>query len=274
MTDARSLPLRRVHGTRNAFYLLDVRGDGALARLDFARVAMQSAALPGFRCDGLLVVRESDEALAAMRMFNPDGSEAEMCGNGMRCVARHLAAEGGADRFMVASLAGPVACEVVAREPFVVRIDLGPAALAASDESIAIGGTTRRYRFVSLGNPHAVVPLRDLAELAKFELPVAAEAFAHDARFPQGVNVHAVAPAGAGRIAVRHFERGAGETASCGTGAVASAVVAIDRGLATSPVTVDVAGGTLVVTWTPGGTATLAGPAVDEGPATLAYVDA
>ncbi len=205
---------------------------------------------------------------ATMRIFNADGSEAEMCGNGIRCVARFLNERsmrrtGGraADRYVIGTAAGPIRVEVLAREPeYRVRADVGKPVVDAGGNKATIdaAGQTWRYRSIALGNPHIVIPVDDLAQLDVAR--IGAELATH-ARFPNGTNVHFSQRLDRHRIRVRHYERGVGITQSCGTGAVASAVAAIVAGDVESPVTVEVPGGTLVVEWDEGANATLTGPA-------------
>lgn len=251
----------KMHGAQNTFVLVDAR---VREHADYAALARTVCALGGGfdGADGLLVVGDAVGALAEMRIFNADGSEPEMCGNGVRCVARYLVDRGASQSFTIATLAGPIATEIVTREPFEARIDVGRVTFPhdARDETIAALGTSWGFVAASLGNPHAVVFVDDVATI---DLEALGQAFNADSRFPQGVNVHVarIVATESATLEVRHFERGVGLTQACGTGAVASAAVAIaTRGMA-SPVTVRVPGGTLRVAWRAGGTAQLTGPA-------------
>ncbi|MBV8117775.1 MAG: diaminopimelate epimerase [Candidatus Eremiobacteraeota bacterium] len=189
-----------------------------------------------------------------MRTLNPDGREAEMCGNGVRCAARWLDEAGEGGRIDFTTAAGTVRTRVVVRHPeYLVEVEMPSPRVTA----IAFESFENAYR-VDLGNPHLVVfvPSIDHVDLE----PMAARA-QRDRRFPAGVNVH-VATALDGALRMRHWERGAGATMACGTGAVAAAAAAIAyRGLS-SPLEVRVPGGRLVVEWNASGAARLTGPAV------------
>ena len=249
------VPVVKTNGTGNTFVLVDER----LAPLDdpaaFARRVCDPAG--GLGADGVLVVGRSDLHDARMRIFNADGSEAEMCGNGMRCVARYLDECDGVAAAIVETVAGPIGTRILARDPYRVAVEVAEP---------RIGARFRLGRFdvtsVEVGNPHAVVELSDEGDV---ELEVDGPRIERDPHFAHGTNVHFIRyDAGAGRWRVRHWERGAGATAACGTGCVAVAAVLIARGEATSPVTLLVPGGELEVRWTPGEPATLIGDAVRE----------
>ncbi|MFY9779338.1 MAG: diaminopimelate epimerase [Candidatus Baltobacteraceae bacterium] len=256
---ARAIPALKMHGTHNEFILIDERPPQvedyeALAR----RVCDRTS---GWGADGLLVLSEESGAAARMRIINADGSEAEMCGNGVRCAARYLAERGAGERFTIATLAGPIEAAIVARAPeFSVRIDVGapsfPGELRA--ETLAAAGKVWTFYAVSLGNPHVVVFVDDVAAV---DLLRAGAELATHPHFPHGTNVHFVQVLGPSALRVRHYERGVGPTQACGTGAVASAVAAIRVHGTRSPVAVDVPGGRLEVAWEPGAHATLTGPA-------------
>ncbi len=264
MTEAPAAVGLKMHGANNTFVLVDER---PRAVDDYAALARAVCAPEGTfgGADGLLVVgdaRGDAAALAEMRIFNADGSEPEMCGNGVRCVARYLADRGAPDTFTIATLAGPIATEIVARAPFEARIDVGPVSFANDgiEESLHALGRTWNFVAVSLGNPHAVIFTRDPYAI---DLEALGHAFQRDPRFPYGVNVHVarIVVGEAATLDVRHFERGVGLTQACGTGAVACAAVAIAAHDLSSPVTVHVPGGTLRVAWQPGMSAQLTGPA-------------
>jgi diaminopimelate epimerase len=239
----------KMHGTRNDFVVLDQR----TARLDdlpsFARWVCERRG--GIGADGLIALDASAVADLRMRTINADGSEAEMCGNGVRCAARWADEAGLGDRIAFETEAGVIQTEIVAREPeYCVRVAMGRpriGVMAALDEA----------SFVELGNPH-VVFLRD--RLDEIDLPALGQRLQRDSRFPAGVNVHVAALAGSA-LRVRHWERGVGLTMACGTGAVACAAVALSKKFLTSPVDVLVPGGRLVVEWDGRGGAYLTGPA-------------
>lgn len=246
-------PVTKMHGARNDFIVLDRR----CARVDdlpaFARWACDRRG--GIGADGLIVIDESALADVRMRIVNADGSEAEMCGNGIRCAARWLDEDGEGDRLRFETLAGVIETSVVAREPeYLVRVAIGvprvgSEAVRSMDDA----------RFVDVGNPHVVIFREDVDDV---ELTMVATRLQTMAGFANGTNVHLAAVEGHNALRVRHWERGVGLTMACGTGAVACAAAAIDRKLVASPVDVLVPGGRLVVEWSGTGQAFLTGPAV------------
>jgi diaminopimelate epimerase len=242
-----------MHGACNDFVVLDRRAQPPADLVRFARWACDRRA--GIGADGVIVIESSSFADALMRTINADGSEAEMCGNGVRCAARWLDENEKRDRITFETAAGLVATQIVARRPeYLVRVAMGCPAVEELEPS-----SLHQAWFVDLGNPHVVLVREDAAGV---DLEEVAEALQRSSRFGAGTNVHVAAPQADGSIRVRHWERGVGITMACGTGAVACAAVAIQNGVAASPVTVFVPGGRLVVEWDGTGCAYLAGPAV------------
>jgi diaminopimelate epimerase len=247
------IALTKMHGACNDFVILDQRTTRVEALDAFARWACDRRA--GVGADGLIVIEVSRTSDAAMRTFNADGTQAEMCGNGIRCAARWLDEAGEGDRLEFETPGGSVRTEIVARGPeYLVRALVGtprivPLALEFSGDAYV----------VDLGNPHVVLfPTR----VDDVDLPALAESLQKDPRFTNGVNVHVVAVDGKDRLRLRHWERGVGLTPACGTGAVACAAVAIRQNLVSSPVETFVPGGRLVVEWDGTGDAALTGPAI------------
>jgi diaminopimelate epimerase len=263
---AQTVSLAKMNGAGNDFVLLDERPPRFGRYQEMARLLCDRAGSLG--ADGLLVLlrppagRPAPEATVALRIFNADGSEAEMCGNGIRCVARYLWAREGRTHFIVDTPSGPIGAEVKATTPeFRVRVEMGAPLFRthyADGASIEFGGTAWRYAEVSTGNPHVVIFVDDPSgvDLARMGASVSA-----DPRFERGANVHVAHAVDRHAIRARHFERGAGMTQACGSGAVAVAAAAIDDGRAASPVAVHVPGGSLDVEWQPGEHAFLTGPA-------------
>jgi diaminopimelate epimerase len=246
------VPVTKMHGTRNDFVILDRRAACVEDLTSFGRWVCDRHA--GVGADGLIVIEESATADVRMRVVNADGSEAEMCGNGIRCAARWLDEAGEGGRLRFETLAGIVETAVVAREPeYLVRVDMGTPRIAATPVPFL-----EDARYVDLGNPHVVLLRKSVEEL---ELSMIANRLQTVPLFPRGTNVHVAAVEGEA-LRVRHWERGVGLTMSCGTGAVASAVAAIDRELVASPLDVFVPGGHLIVEWERGANAALVGPAV------------
>jgi diaminopimelate epimerase len=239
----------------------------------------------GIGSDGLIVILPptGPGTDARMRMWNADGSESEMCGNGLRCVGKLLYESGLARRedLRVETGAGVLGLHLTVEGGRVprVRIDMGaprfrpeeiPVDLPgpeALDVPIAVGGAEFRMSCLSMGNPHAVIQVEGIEAF-----PVARHGplIENHPLFPRRTNVEFVEVRGRHEIRLRTWERGAGETMACGTGACAAAVAGIRRGLLESPVTVRVNGGDLTIRWTPGGSVTKEGPAVTVFEGTLA----
>jgi diaminopimelate epimerase len=255
------VPVVKTNGTGNEFVLVDERSAPLSDAVAFARRVCDRE--HGVGADGVLLIEPSDRYDARMRIVNADGSEAEMCGNGMRCVARYLDEHDGLASATVETLAGPIGTRVLSRAPYRIAVEMGEPRIG--DPHLVAGF---RATPVDLGNPHVVIRMeRDGVDAV--DLGVAGPRIERDPRYPHGTNVHFVAHEG-GRWRVRHWERGAGATQACGTGAVAVAAVLIAAGAATSPVALHVPGGVLEVMWNPGERATLIGDAVWEFERTVA----
>jgi diaminopimelate epimerase len=244
--------LTKMHGTQNDFIVVDRRTQRIDDLAAFARHACDRRM--GVGADGVIVIDVTQDAAAdlSMRVVNADGSDAEMCGNGVRCAARWLHEAGEGDSFAFETGAGVVGTQVVATEPeFLVRVTMGRPLAERLD------GNDDAW-FVDLGNPHVVL-VRDATD--EDELGSFAKALQNDRRFPNGTNVHVIASNGEG-IDVLHWERGVGPTKACGTGAVASAEVFARLRNDRAPLDVRVPGGLLSVAWDDDGNALLTGPAV------------
>jgi diaminopimelate epimerase len=208
----------------------------------------------GVGSDGVLEVVSANRDRAEVVIWNPDGSTAELSGNGTRIAARWLARRSGADTVRIQ--VGPR--EVIARMRDGLQVETEMGAVEVGEpELLDIQGERLEFTPASVGNPHAVVEqepdraaLRHLGPLIE-----------NHERFPGRTNVQLVRVDGPGEITVGVWERGAGETLSSGTSAVATAAVAIARGWCESPVTVHLEGGDLVVELDAGGNAKLTGPA-------------
>jgi diaminopimelate epimerase len=247
------VPVVKMNGTHNEFVIVDARLAPLADPVAFARRVCDRG--QGLGADGLLIALPSATADVRMRIINADGSEAEMCGNGMRCFARWLDETDGRATAVVETLAGPVATRVLSREPYAVAEAMNQPIVG---EPHVVAGFTATP--VDLGNPHVVIFVDDLASI---DVRTIGPRIERDPRYPHGTNVHFVRDTGS-ELEVVHWERGAGATAACGTGAVACAAVAIAGRGASSPVTVRVPGGELRVEWEPGTRATLIGDAVRE----------
>jgi diaminopimelate epimerase len=247
------VPIVKTNGTGNEFVLVDERVGPVADPVAFAREVCDRER--GVGADGVLFVQTSDRFDARLRIVNADGSDAEMCGNGMRCVGRYLDEHDGRDAATVETVAGPIGTRVLSRAPYRIAVEMGEPRIGAPHDVAGYHATP-----VDVGNPHVVIRVDDVRAI---DLATDGPRIEHDPRYPNRTNVHFVSRDGDG-WRVRHWERGAGPTQACGTGAVAVAALLIASGDATSPVSLRVPGGVLDVMWEPGGRATLAGDAVRE----------
>jgi diaminopimelate epimerase len=250
------LHLSKMHGAGNDFVLLDLR-DGAPAPTPELSRALADRHT-GVGCDQILTIEapRSAQAVASYRIWNADGSQAQQCGNGARCVAAWLLRDGAAsgDRFLLDSPGGTHAVERVGDG---YRIAMGVPQFAPQslpllgfDEApmyaLAIGDATVALGAASMGNPHALIEVDDIAGAPLASLGPALQAHA---AFPQSVNVGFAQVLSRDRIALRVYERGVGETLACGSGACAAAAILIRRGVVERKLTVSLPGGELLVEW-------------------------
>ena len=255
----------KVHGAGNDFVLLPDPQDAHPLTPGLVR-ALCRAHL-GLGADGVIRVapaRGGVDADAFMDYWNADGNVAEMCGNGVRCVAKYLADRGLAGNGIVTvdTRAGVKAVQVFRGENGLVdraRVDMGPPLLGKVDEPLDVDGTTVRITTLSMGNPHAVLVVDDVASVPLAE--IGAGIGRHEA-FAEGTNVEVIQILDRGTIRGRIWERGVGETMASGTGASAMAAAAAVLGLAERQVTVVLPGGELDIDWTDA-TLWVTGPAVE-----------
>jgi len=197
----------------------------------------------GVGADGVLVLSRADTPgfVAGLRIFNPDGSEAELSGNGAREALMYLHRHGWAKgrQFSIETVAGEIRATV--HDERTCTVDMGRAKDLGEGE---VAG--RRFQGVSVGNPQCAIRIGDRDELEALDLPAIGPAIEHDRQFPNRTNVSFWTEVAADRIRARIFERGVGETMSSGTGATGAAVAHVLRG-GDSPVTVELDGGELVV---------------------------
>lgn len=247
----------KMHGLGNDFVVFDAR-DGVV-EMNEARARSLADRKTGIGCDQLIVVRPSDRADAEMLIFNADGGEVEACGNAARCVARLI---GGSPT--IASRGGLLSARA-SGETIMVEFEPPhfdwrsiPLAEAMDTGDMPIGwDELERPAAINVGNPHLIffVPDCDAVDLAALGPRIE-----QDPLFPDRINVN-VATIEPTRIRLRVWERGAGLTRACGTGACATAVAAIRAGAAEAPVTVALPGGDLVIDWRPGEPIRMSGPA-------------
>jgi diaminopimelate epimerase len=247
----------KMHGLGNDFVVIDARTSPVA--IDAARARAIADRREGIGCDQLILIEPSGTADARMRIWNSDGSEVEACGNASRCVALLL---GGVNT--IETLGGTLR---LAANDASATVDMGaprfgwdviPLAYAMDTAHLPVAWEELADpSAVNVGNPHVIFFVDDAYAVDLERLGPIIE---RDPLFPERVNVN-VASVSGNRITLRVWERGAGLTRACGTGACATAVAAIRSGRAAGPVTVSLPGGDLVIEWAPGGTIRMSGPA-------------
>jgi diaminopimelate epimerase len=248
------LNFTKMQGAGNDFVVLDcTRTAFSLSRDQLRKIADRHL---GVGCDQILVVErpQSREADFRYRIFNADGGEVEQCGNGARCFVKFVHQHGLSQKpeIAVETLSGLIRPKLEADGE--VSVDMGRPVYSGVE---TVDGA--EVAVVSMGNPHAVQFVSDVTAA-----PVGTQGprLERHRRFPQGVNAGYAQVLDRHRIALRVWERGAGETLSCGTGACAAAVAGIARKLLQSPVRVETRGGALTISWAGGDNAVwLKGPA-------------
>ena len=216
----------------------------------------------GIGSDGLILICPSDQADFRMAMYNADGSEGEMCGNGIRCVAKYVYDYGLTDKTSISieTLAGIkyLDLQVTDGKVSLITVNMGSPELVPDkipvisdskrvvDEPIEVDGTTYKMTCVSMGNPHCIVFVEDTAS---FPLETVGPLFENHERFPKRVNTEFIQLLDRKTVNMRVWERGSGETLACGTGACASAVACILNGLTEDEITLHLLGGDLIVRW-------------------------
>ncbi|MEO0031757.1 MAG: hypothetical protein RIS94_1515 [Pseudomonadota bacterium] len=252
------VPFRKMHGLGNDFVVIDAR------TTPLAMTGRRAAALAnrrtGVGCDQLIVLEPSEAADVRMRIFNPDGSEVEACGNASRAVGLLL---GGTQA--IETLGGVIESVVGAEG---ISVDMGaprfdwdaiPLAYAMDTLAMPVGWEDLETpSAVNVGNPHVIffVPDTNAVDLARLGPLIET-----DPLFPERINVNVASVIGPDHLRLRVWERGAGLTQACGTGACATAVAAIRRKLTGRKVTVELPGGPLVIEWPEGGNIRMTGPA-------------
>ena len=265
------LDFTKMHGCGNDYVYIDCfKQDGEAPELLARTLSDRHKGVGG---DGVILICPSETADAKMRMFNADGSEGRMCGNGVRCVAEYLFRHGYASGTAadVETLSGVK--HIVRREPGLLTVDMGAPELAPEkipvtgfakpvvNELVEVNGGAVRMTCVSMGNPHCVVYVPDTAGL---NLPVLGGAMEHSKWFPEGVNTEFIQILDETHLKMRVWERGSGETMACGTGACAAVVASVLNGHCKKDTDVDVLllGGTLTIRYT-GDTVLMTGNAVE-----------
>ena len=204
----------------------------------------------GVGSDGLVLICPDEEADFRMRMFNADGSESEMCGNAARCVGRYVYEKGLTSKKDIRLKTGAGIKTLQIREEkgkvLSVRVDMGEPEIYGIGERLEADGRKYTITRVSMGNPHAVVFLDDVETL---DLPGIGPAIEHHPMFPNRTNTEFACVRGPEHIRMRVWERGAGETMACGTGACATLVAAAANGLTGRKAVLELNGGPLRIEW-------------------------
>lgn len=227
----------KMHGLGNDFVIVDQRG--GLDALTLSRIQEITNRNTGVGCDQFIVMEPSESADLFMRIYNPDGSQAEACGNATRCVAHIYMSEQGVQTCVIETLRGLLECRMVGE---LVEVDMGapmsiqtlPVNLIDAYEPI----------LVNMGNPHCVMFVDNAEEVALEYLGPSLEK--HEF-FPEGTNVEFAHLQADGSLRVRVWERGAGITLACGSGACAVAVAAIQAGITPRSVDIEMDGGRLSI---------------------------
>jgi diaminopimelate epimerase len=245
----------KMHGVGNDFIIFDPREAAGRELPALARHACDRHF--GVGADGILIPTPSEVADLRMVYLNSDGSPSEMCGNGLRCLARFARERGLVEGDALTIETGAGVKKVVLLGDGSSRVDMGPPAF---DSEVEIHGF--RFLRVSMGNPHAVALLGSEGEVEALDLQELGPRVENDPLFPEKTNVEFVHARETHEVRMRIWERGAGETLASGSGSCASAVAAMRRGLAEGPVRVAMDGGVVEVEWAGG-----AEPVYMKGPA-------
>ncbi len=250
----------KMHGLGNDYVYMDaihqkIENESSLAQFVSNRNF-------GIGSDGLILICKSEVADFKMRMFNSDGSEAEMCGNGIRCVGKFVYDKGLTDKkeISIETLAGIKILQLNVENGKVktVKVDMGEPILTPNEipvisqeepvKNLKLQAEDREFKFtcVSMGNPHAITIINNTAE---FDVETYGKILEVDKAFPNKTNVEFIEIVDKNHIKMRVWERGAGETLACGTGACASVVACVLNNLTENIVEVELLGGSLEIEW-------------------------
>jgi diaminopimelate epimerase len=247
-------PFVKMHGLGNDVVILDGRAEPWPLTAETARWIADRRR--GIGCDQVVVIEPpaNGRADARLSFYNADGGQAQACGNGTRCAAALLMAESGAQQIVLETVAGLLSGSRAADQR--VTVDMGPARTGWRDIPLARACDTLHVPLslgpltdpvaVNMGNPHAVFFVRDVAAIPIDTLGPKLE---HDPIFPERANIGIAQVIGRDRLRLRVWERGAGLTLACGSGACAAAVAAVRRGLTGRTVALDLDGGPIEITW-------------------------
>ena len=262
------IPFTKMHGLGNDFVVLDARAQ-ALPPINGDIAAALADRHTGIGCDQLVLIEPSNSADLKMRIFNHDGGEVEACGNATRAVGLLVGGD-----LTIETLGGTVSARP---DTAGIAVDMGmprfdwdaiPLAYAMDTLAMPVGWDMLESPLaVNVGNPHVIFFVEDLSAVPLGQIGPVIE---KDSIFPQGINVNVAQILSRDAIRLRVWERGAGLTRACGTGACATAVGAMRRGLVDRKVTVSLPGGDLVIAWDED-TPERKGRITMTGPATIAY---
>lgn len=263
-----NIKFTKMQGAGNDFVVVDDRAAKLDVTGELARRILDRRF--GAGADQLLIIRNHGEADFEMRIHNADGSEVEMCGNGVRCAAIFAKSRGIVknDEMLVKTLAGIVRPTIMGN---MVRVDMGvpefdgqkiPVDLQGEvlDHPLDVEGNKFSISCVSMGNPHCVIYVNNVDSAP---LEAVGPKIEHHRFFPKRVNVEFVEVLSRKEIKMRVWERGSGETLACGTGASAAAVISARKGLTDREMTVHLRGGDLLINWLESGIVNMTGPAVE-----------
>jgi len=240
------LAFQKMQGAGNQILIVDQRGANSISpTVDILKTLCDAELGPGFDQLMWLAPSQSSAAAASYRVFNNDGSEVEQCGNGVRCVAVMLAKENDQQAiFALESPAGLIEARIVAENR--ASVNMGTPDFDTRLTKLDVAGVTLEVTILSVGNPHCVL---DVADVSTADVAALGPAIEYHEHFPQRINVGFMHILDRANIDLRVFERGAGETLACGTGACAAVASGHQRGLLDDEVSVRLPGGQLVVSW-------------------------
>jgi diaminopimelate epimerase len=258
-----TISFTKMHGIGNDFIMIDA----VTKTIDIDAIIDRTEALcdrhRGIGADGIIFLLPSTSADIKMRVINSDGSEPEMCGNGIRCFAKMVYDNGviNSENFTIETLAGPISPTLIVTNGKVekVKVDMGAPILESAkipvsgperdhviNEEISINDGHFRFTGVSMGNPHAIVFVNDITPIDVYKL---GPQFEHHPQFPARINTHFVEIHSASEATMKIWERGAGPTLACGTGACAVLVAGSLEGTLNRSATIHLPGGDLEIEW-------------------------
>ena len=260
-----NIPFVKMHGLGNDFVLIDNRNSQLI--VDKEKVQLICNRHSGVGCDQLLIIDRSDEADVYMKIFNPNGKEAEACGNGARCAASYVMEGGTHKEIRIKTISGII---IAVRQPSgEITIDMGKAKLDWQAIPLSLNCDTLYVPVsldplstpvcVNIGNPHAIFFVNDVNSV---DLELLGPQLENHEIFPEQINVEIVSVITESKIRMRVWERGVGITLACGSGACAAVVGAYRRKLVKREVTVELDGGTLDIKFLENGHVTMTGPTV------------